>query len=181
MIATVFIFSEPGVTLIRINLYFGSLSLTDAGLLLLTKLLIKSLIMVTYSFVLVMTTKYSQLVYIAKKLLPSPINTMFLLTYRFSFVMFENLSTMVIAIGSRSGALIKGFMGKSRLYGAIFAASIIHSIEKAERVGMAMEARGFKGELPVYQTALPPSNAGIAFIALTISLYVISILGGLTV
>jgi cobalt/nickel transport system permease protein len=178
VIAVIFIFDEPGLTLIRIDFYGLSLGLTDAGLLLLMKLLVKSLIMVTFSFTLVMTTKYAQLVYLAKKLLPSPINSMFLLSYRFSFVIFENISTMLKAVRSRGGALVKGLLGKSRLYGAIFATSLIHSIEKAERVGKAMEARGFSGELPVYQTPPLPSLAGVLFITLSIVLFSISYLGG---
>ncbi|HVP93035.1 MAG TPA: cobalt ECF transporter T component CbiQ [Acidobacteriota bacterium] len=178
VIAAVFIFNEPGLILIRMNIYGLSLGLTDAGLLLLMKLLVKSLTMVTFSFTLVMTTKYAQLVYLAKKLLPSPINSMFLLSYRFSFVIFENISTMLKAVRSRGGALVKGFLEKSRLYGAIFATSLIHSIEKAERVGKAMEARGFSGELPVYQTPPLPSLAGVLFITLSVVLFLISYLGG---
>jgi cobalt/nickel transport system permease protein len=103
---------------------------------------------------------------------------MFLLSYRFSFVIFENISTMLKAVRSRGGALVKGLLGKSRLYGAIFATSLIHSIEKAERVGKAMEARGFSGELPVYQTPPLPSLAGVLFITLSIVLFSISYLGG---
>lgn len=178
IIAIVFVFDEPGLTLIKIDLYGLSLKLTDAGLLLLMKLLVKSLIMVTFSFTLVMTTKYGQLVYLAKKLLPSPINIMFLLSYRFSFVVFESISTMLKAVHSRGGALVKGILGKSRLYGAIFATSLIHSIEKAERVGKAMEARGFSGELPVYETPSLPSLGGALFITLSIILLLISYLGG---
>jgi cobalt/nickel transport system permease protein len=178
IIAAAFIFDEPGFALIRIELYGLSLSLTDAGLLLLIKLLVKSLIMVTLSLTLIMTTKYAELVYLAKKLLPSPINSMFLLSYRFSFVVFENISTMLKAVRSRGGALVKGFLGKSRLYGAIFAMSLIHSIEKAERVGKAMEARGFSGELPVCQTPSRPSLAGVLFITLSIVLFLISYFGG---
>lgn len=125
-----------------------------------------------------MTTKYAQLVYLAKKILPSPINTMFLLSYRFSFVVFESISTMLKAVRSRGGTLVKGFLGKSRLYGAIFATSLVHSIEKAERVGKAMEARGFSGELPVYQTPPLPSLAGELFIVFSIVLFLISYFGG---
>jgi cobalt/nickel transport system permease protein len=178
IIAVVFIFNEPGRILVSIDFYGLSLGLTDAGLLLLVKLLVKSLIMVTFSFTLVMTTKYAQLVYLVKKLLPSPINTMFLLSYRFSFIISENMSNMLKAVRSRGGALVKGVLGKSRLYGAIFATSLIHSVEKAERVGKAMEARGFSGELPVYGTSPLPSLAGVLFITLSIILYLVSYFEG---
>jgi cobalt/nickel transport system permease protein len=179
IIAVVFIFNEPGRILISIDFYGLSLGLTDAGLLLLMKLLVKSLIMVTFSFTLVMTTKYAQLVYLVQKLLPSPINTMFLLSYRFSFVIFENISNVMKAVRSRRGALVKGFLGKSRLYGAIFATSLIHSVEKAERVGKAMEARGFSGELRVYETPPLPSLAGVSFIILSVVLFLVSYFEGI--
>jgi cobalt/nickel transport system permease protein len=178
IIALVFVFDEPGFALFKIDFFGLSFRLTDAGLMLLMRLLVKSLIMVTFSFTLVMTTKYAHLVYLVKKILPSPINTMFLLSYRFSFVVFESVSTMLKAVRSRGGAFVKGFLGKSRLYGAVFATSLIHSIEKAERVGKAMEARGFSGELPVYQTPPLPSLAGSLFIVLSIVLFLISYLGG---
>jgi cobalt/nickel transport system permease protein len=178
VIAVVFIFNEPGQILVKIQLYGLSLQLSDAGLLLLTRLIVKSLIMVTFSFTLVMTTKYAQLVYLIRKLLPSPINSMFLLSYRFSFVIFESVSTMLKAFHSRGGTLVKGFLGKSRLYGAILATSLIHSIEKAEYVGKAMEARGFSGELPVYEKPPLPSRTGILFLALCIVLLLISYFGG---
>jgi cobalt/nickel transport system permease protein len=179
MIVIVFVFDEPGVPLVRIHLYGLSLTLTDAGLLLLMRLLVKSLIMVTFSLTIVLTTKYTQLVYLVKKLLPSPINSMFLLSYRFSFVVFENLSTMLKAVHSRGGTLVKGFLKESSLYGAIIATSMVHSIEKAERVGKAMEARGFSGELRVYQTPPRPSLTGILFITLSAALFLILHLGGL--
>jgi cobalt/nickel transport system permease protein len=178
IIAVVFIFDEPGLALIKLDFYGLSFRLTDAGLLLLMKLLVKSLIMVTFSFTLVMTTRYAQLVYLVKKLLPSPINSMFLLSYRFSFVIFESVSTMLKAVHSRGGALVRGFLGKSRLYGAVVATSLIHSIEKAERVGKAMEARGFSGDIPVSEIPSPPSLAGILFITLSIVSLLILYLGG---
>jgi cobalt/nickel transport system permease protein len=179
IIAVFFIFDEPGYALIGIDFYGLSLRLTDTGLLILAKLLVKSLIMVTFSLTFVMTTKYADLAYLAKKLLPSPINSMFLLSYRFSFVVFENISTMLKAVRSRGGALVRGFLGESRLYGAVFATSLVHSIEKAQRVGKAMEARGFSGELPVYQTPRVPSSAEIFFTVLTVVLLVISYFGGI--
>jgi cobalt/nickel transport system permease protein len=181
IIAVVFIFNEPGLALMKVDFDGLSFRLTDAGLLLLMKLLVKSLIMVTFSFTLVMTTRYVQLVYLVKKLLPSPINSMFLLSYRFSFVIFESVSTMLKAVHSRGGALVRGFLGKSRLYGAVVATSLIHSIEKAERVGKAMEARGFSGDIPVYEIPSPPSLAGILFIALSIVSVLILYLGGFMV
>jgi cobalt/nickel transport system permease protein len=178
IIAIVFIFNEPGLVLFRVEFYGLSLTLTDAGLLLLMRLLVKSLIMVTYSFTLMMTTKYTQLVYLIKKLLPSPINSMFLLSYRFSFVIFESVSTMLKALHSRGGDFVKSFLRKSRLYGAVFATSLVYSIEKAERVGKAMEARGFTGELLVYEKPPLPSPVEILFILLCSVLLVISYFGG---
>ena len=178
MIALVFIFNEPGVALIKVEFYGLSLALTDAGMLLFMKLLVKSLVMVTFSFTLVMTTRYDQMVYLVKKLLPSPINSMFLLSYRFSFVVFESVANMLKAVHSRGGGFVKGILGKARLYGAILATSLINSVEKAERVGKAMQARGFSGELPVYRKPRPPSLVGVLFTALCAVMFLISYLWG---
>lgn len=178
-ISIVFLFNEPGRTLARIDLYGWSLRLTDAGLLLLVKLFARSLIVVTFSLTLVMTTRYNQLGYVVQKLLPSPINSMFLLSYRFSFVISDNASTMLRAVYSRGGNLAKGFFRRSRLYGAIIGASLIHAIEKAERVGKAMEARGFSGRLRVYEHPALPSMAEFTLMGVYVMLLLTAYLGGL--
>jgi len=179
LISIMFLFNEPGRALIRISFYGWSLRLTDAGVVLLARLLARSLIVVTFSFTLVMTTKYNQLSYVIQKILPSPMNSMFLLSYRFSFLISDNLSTMLRAVYSRGGNLVKGFFGRSRLYGAVIGASLIHAIEKAERVGKAMEARGFSGRLRVYEQPPLPGLTELLFMVMSVILLLSSYLGGL--
>ena len=179
LISMVFLFNEPGQILARIGFFGWSLRLTDAGILLFVRLLARSLIVVTFSFTLVMTTRYDQLSYMAHKILPSPMNSMFLLSYRFSFVISDSVSAMLSAVYSRGGNFVKGFFGRSRLYGAIIGASLIHAIEKAERVGKAMEARGFSGRLFVYEQPPLPGLTELLFIVMAAILLLSSYLGGL--
>ena len=179
LISIVFLFNEPGRTLARIDFYNWSLALSDAGLLLLAKLFVRSLIIVTFSFILIMTTRYDQIGYLVQKILPSPTNSMFLLSYRFSFIISENASTMLKAVYSRGGNLVKGFFRMSHLYGAIIGASLINAVEKAERVGKAMETRGFSDKLHAYEQPPLPSLTELLFLVISVILLLTSYMGGL--
>jgi cobalt/nickel transport system permease protein len=178
VIAIPFAFTEPGHLVFSLDLNLLSIRLTVEGLSLLIKLYVKSLTVVTFSFTFIMTTKYSQLSFVIQKLLPSPVNSVFLLSYRFSFVILERISATLRAVNSRGGNLVRGFLGKSSLYGGVIAASLVFSVEKAERVGKAMEARGFSGKLQCSSHPPNPSLTGIALIIGSACLVLFAYFGG---
>ena len=178
VIAALFIFSEPGHVLGCVSFLGYTITISDMGILLLAKMLVRTLSIITLTFTIIMSTKYAHISSIVKTLLPSPLNNIFLLSYRFSFVVFEAVSDILKAIHSRGGGLVKGFTKQSRLYGNIVATSLIYSIEKAERIGNAMAARGFSGKIVVHERAPLPSISGIAVMVGTILILSLLFLGG---
>ncbi|MBS7622737.1 cobalt ECF transporter T component CbiQ [Candidatus Bathyarchaeota archaeon] len=147
-IALPFIFNEPGEPLITLGA--PQVEITYGGLLLLVRLLLRTLSAVTYSFSFIMTTKYSQICAIVNRILPTPVNTVFLLAYRFSFVILEEVNSLLKAVSSRGGDLVKGLLTQTRIFSGIFAVAFVHSFDRAERIAKAMEARGFDGRIRTY-------------------------------
>jgi cobalt/nickel transport system permease protein len=171
-IAFVLAWSVPGSPLIA----YGQIQLTTGGVVFLATLVIRALIGVTYSLVLLMTTKYNYLTHIISKVLPYPLNQIALLTYRFLFLTLEGLESTVIAMKSRGGFNLSGLRKAGRFYGSVFALAFIRSFDKADRVAKAMQSRAYEGKLNSYYRLPRPSTSGYAVIlfAVLISAYYFS-------
>lgn len=139
------IWNEPGVPLFSLRFAWVSLTLTDNGLLLLMRLLLKALISMTSSLLLLMTTKYAHLSAIIYRIFPSPLNQIFLMSYRFLFVTLDMVDSMVRAFKSRGGGLIRSMRRQGQTFAEIFALVFIRSYDQAERISKAMESRGYDG------------------------------------
>ena len=122
--------NEPGTPLISFRISWLSLTLTDNGFLLVLRLLLKALTSVTFSLFFLMTTRYAHLSAIIYRIFPSPIDQIFLMSYRFIFMTMKMVGSMIKAIKSRGGGLLKG----------------ISTYDRAERVNKAMESRGYRGK-----------------------------------
>jgi cobalt/nickel transport system permease protein len=142
--------SEPGVPLISMRLPWVFLTLTDNGLMLLIRLLLKALISMTSSLILLMTTRYAHLSAMIGRIFPSPMDQIFLMSYRFLFITLGMVDSMMRAFRSRGGGLIKSMPRQSQVFAEIFALVFIRSYDRAERVSKAMESRGYSG---TYTTA----------------------------
>ena len=146
----ILIWNEPGVPLFSLRLPWLSLTLTDNGLLLLVRLLLKALISMTSSLLLLMTTKYSHLSAMIYRIFPSPVDQIFLMSYRFLFIILDMVDSMITAFKSRGGGIIRSMSRQSQTFAEIFALVFIRSYDRAERVSKAMESRGYDGK---YATA----------------------------
>ncbi|HQJ88027.1 MAG TPA: cobalt ECF transporter T component CbiQ [Methanoregulaceae archaeon] len=163
----ILVWGEPG----RPLLGFGGLVLTDGGLLLALSLLFRALTTVTFTLTLLMTTRYSHLARMASILLPNPIDQVCLLSYRFLLTTTDMIGDLLVALRSRGGGLARGIATRSRLFAAIFGLSFIRAYDRAERVGRAMEARGYRGRLTPLEPIPRPGPVetfavGIAFLGL---------------
>lgn len=176
-IALLFIFNEPGTPIISLGVS-PQIQLTYGGLWLLIRLLLRTLSVVTYSFSFIMTTKYAHLCATANSILPTPINTVFLLAYRFSFVILEEVTSLLKALSSRGGDLAKGLLTQTRIFGGIFAVAFVHSFDRAERIAKAMEARGFDGRITVYSAPEKPSRAGVLYFLLSVIAFLSVLVAG---
>ena len=138
----VLVWTQPGTSIFSL----GPLTLTDSGLFMVVMLLLKALASVTYSLFFLMTTKYNYFSAMIYKVFPSPIDQIFLMSYRFIFITLKMVDSMLKALRSRGGGLIKSARKQGRLFAEVFALTLIRSYDRAERVNKAMEARGFKGK-----------------------------------
>ena len=122
------------------------LTLSDKGILLVVTLTLKALISVTYSILFLMTTRYAHFSAMIYRLFPSPVDQVFLMSYRFIFITLKTVDSMLKALRSRGSGLISGVRRQSAMFAEVFALVFIRSFDRAERVSKAMEARGFTGK-----------------------------------
>lgn len=172
-LVVMFVFTEPGDEIAGFELGSTRIAVTDNGLVLMGKLVVRALAVVTFSLATFMTIRYRQVVYIARKTMPAAMATMFLLTYRFLFVASDELTNILDTIHSRNGSLVKGITRQTRMFGGIFSHAFIHAFDRAERISKAMESRGFDGNFPVAERVPRPGAASfVAVSLLTVALVV---------
>jgi cobalt/nickel transport system permease protein len=170
-IAFLFVFNEPGTQFLSLTVLSKvKIQITYEGLVLLLRLILRTLSTVTYSLSLIMTTKYSEICYIANIVLPTPLNTIFILAYRFSFVVLGEIVALLKALSSRGGDLVRGLMTQTRIFGGIFAVAFVHSFDRAERITKAMEARGFERRIPTHSVPGRPSLLGMLILIVVLIL-----------
>jgi cobalt/nickel transport system permease protein len=152
-------FLEPGTPVGgALSTPVGELSVTWAGLALFAELSCRSLTVVTFALTASMTTKYTDVAYMLGRVLPSPIDQIALLTYRFTFVMLETLEDLVKAALSR-GANFSEFWSNKRMYARILGMTMLSAIEQSERLVKSMEARGYDGDITLYgNVPRPPAS-----------------------
>lgn len=150
----IMMWNEPGRAFLVLNMRFFTLTLTDNGLLLVLTLTFKSLAAVTYSLFFLMTTRYNYFSTMIYRVFPSPVDQVFLMSYRFIFITLNMLDCMMKALTSRGGGLLKSALKQSKMFAELFALTMIRSYDRAERVNKAMEARGFSGKY-VASTKVP--------------------------
>lgn len=169
-----FVFTEPGEEVLGWTLGDTRISVTDNGLVLIAKLLLRALAVVTFSLTAFMTTRYGQISGIAHRILPRALATMFLLSYRFLFVTSDEVTDVLDAMHARNGGLVKGVTRQSRLFAGIFGHAFIHAFERAERISKAMESRGFTGEFPMTDRLPRLSAGGVAVLAVAVAAVALS-------
>jgi cobalt/nickel transport system permease protein len=174
-LAILFVFTEPGTEIASLRLGPTTVRLTDDGILLIVKLLLRALAVVTLSLAVFMTTKYSNIAHMAQKTLPGPLASVFLLSYRFLFVSSDEVTDVLDAMNARNGNLVRGVLRESKLYASIFGLSFVHAFERAERIGKAMESRGFTGSLPAAGTLTQPSYGGYSLLGVGCVMLVLAV------
>ncbi len=143
--------SEPGHAIISFTIAGMPFMLTDNGIMLIALLLVKALTVVTWSLFFLMTTRYEHFAAMIYRIFPTPLDQIFLMAYRFLFLTLAMTASILKAVRSRGGGLIRSVRMQGRLFADIFALVFIRSFERSERVHKAMAARGFSGS---YGTAV---------------------------
>ncbi len=158
--------TQPGVAVLSIPMPGFVLTLTDQGILLVIILLLKALIVVTYSLFFLMTTKYAQFSALISRIFPSPLDQIFLLAYRFLFLTMAMAAAMLKAVRSRGGGVIRSIRVQGHLFGEVFGLVFIRSLEQAERVEKAMTSRGYNGTYSASTAIRKPRLAEYAVIGI---------------
>ncbi|HMA04392.1 MAG TPA: CbiQ family ECF transporter T component [Methanomicrobiales archaeon] len=168
--------TQPGTPVIGLSAVGIPVILTDQGLLLVATLTGKTLISVTFTFFFLMTTRYKHLSGMISRVLPAPLDQIFLMAYRFFFLTLAMLGAILKAVRSRGGTLVKGFLTQGALYAEIFGLVFLRSLDRAERVNKAMIARGFTGTYPSMADLPAPGLAEAGGLAVCVALLAAALL-----
>jgi len=155
----ILIWNEPGSVIIKFPIGPFSLQLTDIGLLLLARLLVKALISFTASIFFLMTTRYEHFSGLIYRLFPTPLDQIFLMAYRFLFLTLAMTGSVLKAVRSRGGGLIHSIRMQGKIFAEVAGLVFIRSFEQAERVEKAMIARGYASGTYRTLTVVPSPTA----------------------
>jgi len=160
--------TQPGAPVLGFSLAGVPLTLSDAGVLLVVTLSEKTLISVTCSLFFLMTTRYEYLSGMISRIFPAPLDQIFLMAYRFFFLTFAMVGSVLKAVRSRGGSLVRGIRTEGALFAGIIGLVFVRSFDRAERVEKAMRARGYRG-LYSNTTVVPaPGIGGYGVLALCV-------------
>lgn len=77
---------------------------------------------------------------------PGKLVTLFILTYRHVFLLYEGLATALISMRLRLAE--RGHIYRWRALAAVFSTTLVRAAIRSERVAVAMASRGFDGDFP---------------------------------
>ncbi|MGA2934001.1 MAG: energy-coupling factor transporter transmembrane component T [Methanomicrobiales archaeon] len=160
--------TQPGNPVLGFSVAGIPVILTDMGILLVVTLSLKTLISVTYSLFFLMTTRYEYLSGMISRIFPAPIDQIFLMAYRFFFLTFAMVGSILKAVRSRGGSLVRGMRTEGTLFAEIIGLVFIRSFDRAERVEKAMRARGYRGSYSNTTEIPAPGIGGYGVLALCI-------------
>jgi cobalt/nickel transport system permease protein len=150
------------------------ISISTAGVRLAFETGLRSVASLTILFFLAFTTTVPQLVTALNRLwIPDPIIELLLLSYRAVQVLLDETLRLSTAATLRGGQTSRYALFRTTK--RLAASLLIRSIDRAERVEMAMQARGYHGEFPMRTQ----SNRGYIYSVGIILLLVMTGFGGL--
>lgn len=161
----ILVWSEPGTPVLSFEISGWDLVLTDNGILLAVTLLLKAVTVVSFSLLFLMTTRYQHLAGMISRIFPSPLDQIFLMTYRFLFLTLAMTASLLRSVRARGGGLIHSIRMQGKLFAGIFALVFIRSFEQGERVHKAMTARGFSGSYSTGESVPRPCLPEYGFLA----------------
>ncbi|MDR1993566.1 MAG: cobalt ECF transporter T component CbiQ [Nitrososphaerota archaeon] len=157
------LFFGSGTPLIEIPLPWFTWTIYNNGIATALTTFFRVLGAVSAMFFLVLTTTMTDLfISLRKMYIPKILIELGLLIYRYIFVFIEIASKMNTAQKLRLGQ--RGWLGRIKSSAFIAANLFIRTLEQGERTFVAMNARGYDGNIPVLDDQPKPSKATIAAI-----------------
>ena len=175
LIALPTVFTKPGATIFELTTPLITLTATDEGLAFFATVILKSWLSVTAAALLTSTTPAFSLLSALRSLkLPAILVSIVMLMYRYLFVLVDETQRLLRARTARSASTGAGAGGGTVVWrakgaGGMAGSLFIRTLDRSERIYLAMLARGYDGRiLQSRQTPLPGSAyAQIALFATT--------------
>ncbi|GAB6137064.1 cobalt ECF transporter T component CbiQ [Halanaerobaculum tunisiense] len=161
-----------------LNLWGINLGISNNNIIFTSHLILKSLATVSCLYFLSLTTPMVEIISILRKFkLPEILIELMILIYRLLFIFLESAEQIRVSQLSRLGysSFKKSLFSVSQLFSNLF----IEVYYRARKLQIALEARGYKGEIKVidYDYKLSSRNL-IAIILLEVILVIVAVLGG---
>ena len=176
LIALPTVFTKPGDPVFELYLRLITLTATAEGMEFFASVLIKSWASVTAAVLLTSTTPALSLLSALRSLkLPEILVAVVMLMYRYLFVLVDEAQRMLRARSSRSAAIGQGTGGsiiwRAKSAGGMAGSLFIRTLDRSERIYMAMLARGYDGGIR-QQTDEPPGRLAMTQVALSLIAFV---------
>lgn len=164
------VFTKPGATIFELATPLITLTATDEGLAFFATVIIKSWISVTAAALLTSTTPAFSLLSALRSLkLPAILVSIVMLTYRYLFVLVDETQRLMRARAARSAANGPGSGGtivwRAKGAGGMAGSLFIRTLDRSERIYMAMLARGYDGQI---RLSRQPPLSGHAYIQIAL-------------
>ncbi len=175
LIALPTVFTKPGVPLFELDFALFALTGTQEGLNFFISVLLKSWASVTAAAVLTATTPPLNLLDALRALrVPAVLVAIVMLMYRYLFVLVEEAQSMMRARAARSAAIGPKSGGslvwRAKSAGGMAGSLFIRTLDRSERIYMAMVARGYDGTLRQADSR-PLERSSIATLALLLCVF----------
>lgn len=181
--AITIIFTMPGPALATFNLGERLIRVSAPGLIRFISIVLRSWLSVQAAILLIATTQFPDLMHAMRHLrLPASLVAVISFTYRYLFVLAEEVYRLLRARQARSASLPGRKAGRSVVWRARMAGNMVgqlflRSYERSDRVYNAMLARGYKGYLQTLNPhVMHAEDWGVAVVGL-VALAVIQIVG----
>lgn len=149
--AVTIMFTLPGRPLAAFQLGPWALTISDAGLIRFVSIVVRSWLSVQVAILLVAATQFPDLMHALRHLrMPQILVAVISFTYRYLFVLSDEVTRMLRAREARSARLAGYTSGGSLLWRARIAGNMVgqlflRSYERSDRIYNAMLARGYRG------------------------------------
>ena len=175
LIALPTVFTKPGDPLYELSFGLFTLTATVDGVEFFTSVLIKSWTSVTAAVILTSTTPALGLLSALRSLkLPETLVAVVMLMYRYLFVLVEEAQRMLRARAARSAAVGPGSGGsliwRASSAGGMAGSLFIRTLDRSERIYMAMLARGYDGSIR-QRGAAPLGKLAVVQVALSFAVF----------
>lgn len=144
------VFPDPRGVLVAIPLSSGWLGISSASLMLAANLFLKALGATACLYALSLTTPMVALLSAFGRLgLPALIAELMGLVYRFIFVLMETAASIMTAQHARLGYTAPGVAYRS--FGTMLTMLLVRALKRSDDLYIALESRGYQGELAVLE------------------------------